>query len=267
MKQNPFNIAGKIIIVTGAAGNLGTGYVQALADADAIVYAFDKDVKKLNEVFENNPTRNIIPMAVDLTIEDDVRKAVNAVLKMSPHIDGLVNNAAINPAVGVDDGTNLFAPYEEYSIDLFRKEIDANLTSMMITMKCVVPSMVARKIGSIINIASEVSVGAHDHRVYQTPGKYKSPAYSASKTAVVGLSRQWAARLGEHNVRVNAVSIGGVKFPSVPEDFAKRFGGMNMLGRMANPHEYDATIQYLLSDASSFITGSNLIIDGGKSAW
>ncbi len=266
MNDNSFNLEGKVVIVTGAAGNLGVGYAKFLAESGAVVFAWDRNEEKLYKAFESRNTL-LFPKALDLTQESEVINATKEVINAHGRIDGLINNAAMNPAIGVDDGTDLFAPYENYSIDLFRKEIDANITSMMITMKCVAPTMIQQRYGSIVNVASEVAVIAHDHRVYQTPDKYKSPAYAASKSAVLGLSRQWAARLGEHNVRVNSISIGGVKSPGVPEDFAKRFGDMNMLRRMANPGEYNATMQYLLSDASSFMTGTNLIIDGGKSAW
>ncbi len=263
--EHAFNIEGKVIIVTGAAGNLGIGYVTSLVAAGAVVYAWDKNEERLTSVLA--PSSQCIPMAIDLTDESAVQAAVASIVASHGRIDGVVNNAAMNPAVGVDDGTDLFAPYESYSIELFRKEMDANVVSMMIVMKAVAPTMIAQKRGVFVNIASEVAVVAHDHRVYATPNKYKSPGYAASKAAVVGLTRQWAARLGEHNVRVNAVSIGGVQFPTIPADFAERFGNMNMLMRMARPDEYNATIQYLLSDASSFMTAANIVIDGGKSAW
>ncbi len=265
--QDLFSVKDKVIIVTGAAGNLGVGYVRSLHEAGAIVYAWDRNVEKLKTAFGETPSASLIPRVIDLTSEAEVTEAVSEILKAHNRIDGLLNNAAMNPAVGADHGTDLFAPYESYSIELFRREMDANIVSMMITMKAVAPIMMKQKYGSIVNVASEVAVIAHDHRVYETPDKYKSPAYAASKTAVLGLSRQWAARLGEHNVRVNSISIGGVQSPGVPEDFAKRFGNMNMLMRMAKPNEYNATMQYLLSDASSFMTGTNLILDGGKTAW
>ncbi len=264
--MNPFDIKGKVVVVTGAAGNLGSGYVRSLSEAGAVVYAFDIDEGKYHSVF-GDKSRCGVFVPVDLTHEEDVQRAMGMIIKEHGKIDGLINNAAMNPAVGADSSEDLFAPYESYSIELFRREMDANITSMMITIKSVTPTMIAQKSGSIVNVASEVSVGAHDHRVYNTTGKYKSPAYVASKTAVLGLTRQWAARLGEHNVRVNAISIGGVQVPTIPHDFAERFGKMNMLMRMARPGEYDATMQYLLSDASSFMTGTNIVIDGGKSAW
>lgn len=261
--MNPFDVQGKVVIVTGAAGNLGSGYVAALVNAGATVVAWDVQPAKLASI----GTLAYVVGTVDITDESAVKAAVEEVVHHFGRIDALINNAAMNPAVGDPESAKQSVPYEEYPIGLFKRELEANVVGMMIATKHVAPAMMRQKKGSIINIASEVSTIAHDHRVYDTPGKYKSPAYTASKAAVLGLTRQWAARLGEHNVRVNAVSLGGVKSPGVPEGFAKRFGGMNMLGRMARPGEYDATMVYLCSDASSFMTGGNLIIDGGKSAW
>ena len=254
--KNIFDIQGKVIIVTGAGGYLGRGYCTSLAEAGATVIGWSDrlyDGVKLD--------------IVDITNEEQVKNAVANVVATHGHIDGLVNNAAMNPWPGDPDADKQFVPYEEYPIDLFRKEMEVNLTGAMITMKHVAPIMIKQKSGSIVNVASEAGVVAHDHRVYQSPGRYKSPAYVASKTAVIGLTRQWAARLGEHGVRVNSFSPGGVYNPAMPEEFMKRFGAMNMLGRMAKHGEYEATMVYLLSDASSFMTASNLVIDGGKTAW
>jgi NAD(P)-dependent dehydrogenase (short-subunit alcohol dehydrogenase family) len=266
MKKDLFDIKGKVVIVTGAGGKLGSGYAKYLAAAGAYIYAWDHTMANLKSVL-GKETKNLRMQEVDITDESAVVYAIAEILKKHKRIDGVVNNAAMNPAVGSDDAKKQFVPYEHYEIELFRKEMDTNVTGMMIIMKHVASVMMKQGTGSIVNVASEIAVIAHDHRVYQAKDRYKSPAYAASKTAVVGLSRQWAARMGEFNVRVNSISIGGVASPGIPEDFAKRFGAMNMLGRMARPHEYEATIQYLLSDASSFMTGNNLVIDGGKSAW
>lgn len=259
--NNPFDVSGKVVIVTGAGGQLGSGYAEALTDAGAIVSAWDKDDASLSKISAAHRE------AVDITDERAVHAAVEKIVKEYGKIDGLINNAAMNPAVGSEDAQKQFVPYEDYPIELFRKELNVNIGGAMVCTKQVAPQMMKQHSGSIVNIASEVSTIAHDHRVYQTPNKYKSPAYTASKTAILGLTRQWAARLGEYNVRVNAVSLGGVFKEGLPADFVQRFGAMNMLGRMAQPREYDATMIYLLSDASSFMTGTNVTIDGGKAAW
>lgn len=254
--KNPFDISGKVVILTGAGGYLGRGYTKALSEAGAMVIGWS-----------DRPYEGVELEIVDVTNEEQVRQAVANVVSMHGRIDGLINNAAMNPWPGDSDADKQFVPYEDYPIELFRKELDINLTGMMITMKHVAPVMMKQGSGSIVNVASEAGVAAHDHRVYQNPGRYKSPAYVASKTAVIGLTRQWAARVGEYGVRVNSFSPGGVHNPAMPEDFMKRFGAMNMLGRMAKHGEYEATMQYLLSDASSFMTASNVVIDGGKTAW
>lgn len=254
--KNIFDIEGKVVILTGAGGYLGRGYTKALSNAGASVIGWS-----------DRPYEGVELDIVDITDEDQVKSAVARVVEKHSRIDGLINNAAMNPWPGDPNADKQFVPYEDYPIDLFRKEIDINLTGMMITMKHVAPVMLKQGGGSIINVASEAGVAAHDHRVYQSPGRYKSPAYVASKTAIIGLTRQWAARLGEHGIRVNSFSPGGVYNSAMPDDFMKRFGAMNMLGRMAQPGEYAGIIQFLLSDASSFMTASNLLADGGKTAW
>lgn len=257
--QNPFDLTGRVIILTGADGFLGSQYAAHLLGVGAIVVAWDRVQPHIGSV------RSV----VDITDEITIRSAVRDTLDEFGRIDCLVNNAAMNPAVGSGDPSAQFAPYEDYDMDLFRREFEVNVFGMMACIKHVAPKMMARKYGSIVNVASEVSLIAHDHRVYgpELGRKFKSPAYTASKTAVLGLTRQWAARLGNHNVRVNALSIGGVEREEMPADFVDRFAATTMLRRMAQSGEYCATLQYLLSDASSFMTGNNMIVDGGKHAW
>ena len=268
--KNPFTVEKKVVIITGGAGFLGKQYTEALGRAGATVIIWDKyDSKTLKQVVKGLGQSGIrvVGEVVDITDEKAVRSATRKVMKQFKRIDALINNAAMNPKVGGDEVKALFVPYEEYSIDLWEKELRVNLTGMMICTKAVAPIMIQQRAGSVINIASEVANIAHDHRVYNDPRKFKSIAYTTSKTAVLGFTRQWAARLGRYNVRVNAFSPGGVQGEKVPLDFAARFGDMNMLGRMAQIGEYNGIIQFLISDASRFMTGSNLIVDGGKSAW
>lgn len=266
-----FSLKDKVIIITGGTGNLGVDYCAGLLKAGATVISWDLNPKteevskKLKELgADTNKFQNL---KVDITNESEVQAAVKKCVHSFGRIDALINNAAMNPAVGTDESKKLFVPYEDYPIELWEKELKVNLTGMMICIKAAAPVMMRQKGGSIVNVASEVSNIAHDHRVYNEPGKFKSVAYTTSKTGVLGLTRQWAARLGSYNVRVNAFSPGGVQSPNVPEEFVERFGGMNMLGRMAKPGEYNGVIIFLCSDASSFMTGANLTVDGGKSAW
>lgn len=268
--QDVFLVKEKIIIITGGAGYLGMQYAEILGKAGAKVVVWDNKDREAMKKCENELKKKKVPVVVitvDITNEDLVKKAVMEVIKKFKTIDVLINNAAMNPAVGSEEAKKLFVPYEEYPIELWRKELEVNLTGMMICTKTVAPIMIKKGSGSIINVASEVSNIAHDHRVYNQKNKYKSPAYVTTKTGVIGFTRQWAARLGEYGIRVNAFSPGGVYKDGMPEDFVKLFGNTNMFGRMAKPFEYAGPILFLSSDASSFMTGANLTVDGGKSAW
>jgi len=248
-----FSLQGKVCIITGGEGFLGKHYVGAMKEAGGIVVSLDN---------AGEPD-----FQVDITDEKAVKEVIEKIVAKHGRIDVLINNAAMNPAVGDKNSDKLFAPVDEYPLELWVKELQVNLTGMFICSKAVIPVMKKQGKGVIVNVASEVSEIAHDHRVYNTPGKYKSPAYVTTKTGVVGLTRALAAQLGQYNIRVNSFSPGGVENPKMPKDFVERFGSTNMFSRMAQPDEYNAAIVFLCSGASSFMTGHNLVIDGGKSAW
>lgn len=265
-----FNIKNKVVIITGGAGFLGWQYAKALASVGAIVVIWDKInlqiTRKFIDILKKNFGCNCLPVKVDITSEEHVKRAVNEVFKRFNKIDILINNAAMNPAVGSTESEAQFVPYEEYPIRLWQNELSVNLTGSMICTKYVAPIMIKQKRGVIINIASELSEIAYDHRIYKK-GKYKSVAYITTKTGILGLTRAWAARLGEYNIRVNAFSPGGMQTVRHDKSFVEKYSSLNMLGRMAQINEYNGAILFLCSDASAFMTGHNLVIDGGKSAW
>ncbi|MDO8676861.1 MAG: SDR family oxidoreductase [Candidatus Azambacteria bacterium] len=248
-----FSMEGKVVIITGGAGFLGMQYAKALSKAGAKVVLWDKN-------------DHIVLSYVDVTSESSVRKATERVLKGEGRIDVLINNAGMNPAVGSDEAKQMFAPYEEYPIDLWKKEIDVDLTGMMICTQAVAKQMMKQGSGVIVNIASEVANIAVDNRIYGE-GKFKSIAYIVAKSGILGLTRAWASYLGKYGVRVNAFSPGGMPKAEVPKDFKERYSSLNMLGRMAEVNEYNGAMLFLCSDASSFMTGTQLVMDGGKSAW
>lgn len=252
-KANLFSLEGKVAILTGGAGLLGTQYAEALRAAGATVVIWDKAGQE----------------PVDITDEAQVRRAAETAVQTYGRVDILVNNAAMAAPLGSPDADKQFAPYEEYPLELWEQELKVNLTGAMLCTKAVAPVMMRQKSGSIINVASEVSVIAHDHRIYNDlkERKFKSIAYVTTKAALLGFTRQWAARLGAYGVRVNAFSPTGVRTDAQPADFAERYAQTIMLGRMARPEEYNGVIVFLASDASAFMTGHNLIADGGKSAW
>ncbi|MDD5071983.1 MAG: SDR family oxidoreductase [Patescibacteria group bacterium] len=263
-----FNVRGKVIIITGGVGVLGMQYAQTLGRAGATIVLLDNvDKPTFTKRLSNFSGIKITGFCIDISDEPAVQRTIQQVVKKFNRIDVLINNAAMNPAVGSKDSEKQFVAIDNYPVDLWERELKVNLTGMFICIKAVIPFMKKQKSGVIVNIASEVSNIAHDHRVYDKPGKYKSPAYVTSKTGVLGLTRACAAQLGEFNIRVNSFSPGGVGNANLPPEFVKRFGGANMLGRMAESDEYNSAILFLCSDASLFMTGQNLIMDGGKSSW
>ncbi len=263
--SNPFSLDGKVIILTGGMGFLGQQYSEALVQAGAHVIIFD-DKNKIEKtgVFLND---RCIYEQVDITIEEQVRGAVVRVFNKFGKIDSLINNAAMNPAVGNPESAKLSGPYEAHPIDLWRKELEVNLTGMQICIQSVVPYMMKAKQGTIINIASEVSSIAYDWTDVYPSGKFKSLAYITTKHGVIGLTRGWAAYLGTYNIRVNSFSPGGMQTDKMSPEFVVAYGKKNMLKSMAQVNDYNAHIIFLCSDASARITGHNLIADGGKSAW
>lgn len=245
--QDLFDVKGRVIIITGGSGFLGTQYRSSLGSAGAIVENFD---------IETN---------VDVTDESSLRSAVAAVLKKHGKIDGLVTNAAANPKADEDPRKGPWAPYSEFPAELFRSELDLNLTGSFLAAKIVSKTMMEAKRGSIVFIGSDLGLIGPTNSLY-AEGRFKDIAYGASKAGVLGLMRFFAAYLGPFNVRANALVPGGM-FRGHDPEFARKNGALNMLGRMARENEYNGAIQFLLSDASSYMTGASLIIDGGRTAW
>lgn len=245
--QNIFDVTGRVIIITGGSGFLGTQYRKALEKAGAVVENFDVDT------------------GVDVTNEKSLQNAVSEVIKKNGKIDGLITNAAANPKA--DEGTSggPWAPYSEFATDLFRKELDLNLVGSFLAAKTIAKPMMEKRRGSIIFIGSDLALIGPANYLYPE-GRFKDIAYGTSKAGVLGLMRFFAAYLGSHNIRVNTLIPGGM-FRGHDPEFAKKNGALNMLGRMSQEGEYNGPVQFLLSDASSYMTGACLVVDGGRTAW
>lgn len=271
-KQKPFSAFSmdeRVVIITGGAGFLGMQYARALGAAGAKVVLWDKLDRQTLDARATELQKDgicVLVSSLDITDEKATHDAARSAAYHLGRIDALINNAAMNPVPGVSEAEKQFAPYEDYPLNLWKQEVETNLTAPHICIQAVAPIMMKQRSGSIVNIASELSVIAYDHRVY-APGKRKSPGYITTKTGVLGLTRAWAAHLGEYGIRVNAFSPGGMNNGRLPEDFVKKYANLNMLGRMGRIGEYSNAIIFLCSDASSFMTGHNLVMDGGKTAW
>lgn len=254
-----FKLDGKVIIITGGAGFLGTHYVEAVREAGGIPIIADINTK--TDIKKHH-------YAVDITDKALVKTFVNDVQTRFGHIDGLINNAAIDPKfdpVHLQEHSSLF---EEYSLDEWNESLSVNATGMFLCCQAVGSVMVSQNYGSIVNISSIYGLLGPDQRLYEKSNSksYKPVAYSVGKSSVLGLTRYLATYWSGKNIRVNTLTLGGV-FNGHDKEFVKRYSEKNPLCRMARADEYNAAIVFLLSEASSYMTGSNLIIDGGWTAW
>ena len=259
-----FSLNGRVAVVTGGAGKLGMKHAEVLQAAGANVFLWDVDPETSTKAQSLGP--NVFGVNVDITDLAAVKKAVRGIKTRFERIDILINNAALDAKPERPESKLQFSPYEEYSIDMWNKEIAVGLTGAQVCTQAVAPIFMEQKNGVVLNILSTLAVDAPDNRVYEK-GKFKSVAYVTIKTALLGLTRAWASYLGPYNVRVNAVTFGGVNFGTHDTNFLDKKAAQIMLGRRAGPNEYQGVVLFLCSDASKFMTAANVVVDGGKTAW
>lgn len=271
--NNALDVSGRTIIVTGGAGLLGREYGHALVAAGASVVLADIDGPCVAEIAANltGQPGSAIGVAVDVTDETSVAALVRTTCDAFGRIDGLVNNAALNPAVSRDQAGEFDVPFERYSLELWNRTLAVNLTGMFLCAREVAPAMLTQGRGTIVNISSTYGLVGPDQRLYEpeTAGGrrgFKPVAYSVTKSGVLGFTRYLATYWAGTGIRVNTLTPGGVLHDQ-PEEFVRRYSARTVLGRMAERHEYSAGLLFLLSDASSYMTGSNLVLDGGWTAW
>ena len=205
---------------------------------------------------------------VDISIEKNVLSLKKNILTDFKKIDGLINNAAYTNITAIKDSANIFAPFEKFSFKVWKKMLDVNLSSVFNCCKVFGPQMVKQRKGTIVNVASIYGMVGTDQRIYGN-SEINSPApYAAAKGGIINLTRYLAAYWHKKNIRVNTLTPGGVldkKFQK--QNFIEKYSRKTILGRMASRDEYNGAILFLMSDASSYMTGSNLVIDGGWTAW
>ncbi|MDX2129580.1 MAG: SDR family oxidoreductase [Chloroherpetonaceae bacterium] len=267
-----FSLQDKVAIVTGALGLLGKQHCLALAEAGASVVVTDINHEKCVE-FANELSKSYAPslgFGANITSKDSIEKLRDAALSQFGHIDILVNNAAINDMFENPTAAADLSKFENYPLDLWQKSIDVNVTGVFICAQIIGTQMAKQGKGSIINVASTYGIVAPDQSIYKKPDGsqtfWKSIAYPATKGAVISMTRFLATYWGEKGVRANSLSPGGVE-NSQDEYFLKNYSAKTPLGRMAENTDYKGAIVFLASDASSYMTGSNLVVDGGWTAW
>jgi NAD(P)-dependent dehydrogenase (short-subunit alcohol dehydrogenase family) len=267
MKPNLFSVQDKIIIITGGLGQLGRQFSKVLEDNGAKVVVFDK--KKPSEIADEHSRKNYLYLEVDVTNKDAIQKALDIIKTQWGIPNGLINNAALDFPPGSSAEEN--GPFETYPELSFEKIMDVNVKGVFLMSQVVGAAMAEAGRGSIVNINSIYGLVSPDQNIYayrRNKGEvfYKPVAYSVSKSALLNLTRYLSTYWGAKNVRVNTLTFGGV-FNNQDEHFLKAYCPKVPLGRMAREDEYNGAVIFLMSEASSYMTGSNLVIDGGWTAW
>lgn len=266
-----FDLRGKVAVVTGGVGILGQHFCAGLAESGANVVVVDlqgETAQKSAQLLVERYKIKAIGLGCDVSEPKSVQAMVAEVVAEFGEINILHNNAAGKS----DDLDAFFAPFEEYRFDQWRQIMAVNLDGMFLIAQAVGKQMVAQgRGGSIIQTASIYGVMAPDHRIYEGSfylgRQINTPAvYTASKAAVIGLTKHLATYWADKGIRVNTLTPGGTE-SGQNEEFKRRYSARIPLGRMANTHEMVGALLYLASDASSYVTGQNIIVDGGLSAW
>jgi NAD(P)-dependent dehydrogenase (short-subunit alcohol dehydrogenase family) len=270
--QDMFDLTGKTAFITGGGGLLGKQHAETIIEAGGKAIIADFNIISavattgfLNEKYDRECA---FPCFIDVTRKDLVEKAVAKYDK----IDILINNAAKDPKVNAQDGLTPDARFETMSPEYWYTGIDAIVNGTFFCSQVVANKMLEGNGGVILNIASDLGVIAPDQRIYRKEGvpenmqNVKPITYSAAKWAVIGMTKYLATYFAGRGIRVNALSPSGV-YNDHPEEFVHKLSNLIPMGRMANIDEYKGAVLFLCSDASSYMTGANLIIDGGKSVW
>jgi len=270
MKNNNFNLLNKFSLITGSSGLLGREHAEALLEIGSNLVLTDLDFnklkklkKKLNHQF---PELKILIFKMDVTREKSIKKIINKLNKNKIKIDVLINNAAIDSKVTKNNNMTNTGKLNNISLGLWNKHLEVGLTGAMLCSKHFGGMMTKNKNGGVIlNIASDLSVIAPNHSIYNK-GTYKPVMYSVVKHGLIGLTKYISTYWNNQKIRCNAISPGPIKTDQ-PKSFVNKLKKQIPLNRLAQKGEYRGAIQFLCTDSSKYMTGQNIIIDGGRSVW
>ena len=276
MNKSKFDLSGRTALITGGAGLLGYQHALALlaCNADVVLTDINEDLlfKATKRIRAETSRRNVENILMDVTDENNVRNVSLNLKYANKKVDILINNAAIDSKVDKENNISNSSRLEKFEVADWDRQLAVGLKGAFICSKIFGHEMSLNGGGVILNIASDLSVIAPDQRLYSgaannvSESATKPVTYSVIKHGLIGLTKYLATYWPDKNVRCNALSPGGV-FNNQDSDFVNRIQNLIPLGRMAEVDEYQAAVQFLCSDASAYMTGQNLVLDGGRSVW
>lgn len=258
-------LKGRRALITGATGGLGRVMADTLAELGAHLYLVDRpgsDMKALADELTKRWSVDVIPFHCDLEQQDQRLQLIREVKASNEGLGILINNAAF---VGTSDLRGWAVPFEQQSIDTWRRAFEVNLTAVFELCQSFAPELVSSEGGNIINVASIYGEYGPDWALYEGTTMGNPAAYGASKGGLIQLTR-WLATTLAPKVRVNSIAPGGV-LRGQPEAFVTRYAARTPLARMASEDDFRGAVAYLASDLSSYVTGQNLCVDGGWGVW
>lgn len=263
-----FDLSNKTTILTGSAGRLGSQFANILAEAGANLILIDINEKQ-NVLLANSLKKKfhtkVSTFSIDISDKDSLQNASKQILKKYNKIDVLINNAFFNPSINQKSETMNF---DTFPLEIWNKVISVNLTGVFLCCQIFGKVMAKQKSGSIVNISSIYGMVGPDQRIYGNSKLNSQVSYAATKGSIVNITRYLASYWHRKNVRVNTLTLGGVMDKSyMKKSFIDKYSEKTILGRMASKDDYNGALLFLTSDASSYMTGSNLVIDGGWTAW
>ena len=272
--QEKFDLAGRVAVVTGGVGLLGAEFCRTLAEAGAAVAVVDLNASASQQIADTLTKNGHSAQSItaDITSPDSVKVMLEKTVSTFGRLDILVNSAALDPKFDPDAIQKGIAPgaFEDYPLEQWNAAMNVNLTgTFLVTQACVKQMLAQGKKGSIINICSTYGLNGPDQGIYIKDGErvaYKPVYYTVTKAGVMGFTKYLAAYYAGTEIRVNALTPGGV-FNHHEDYFVKNYSAKTILGRMANKDEMNGALLFLASDASSYMTGNNLVVDGGWTAW
>ena len=270
-----FDLTDKVAIITGGAGFLGEMHAEAIAGAGANPVLADVKGTLAEDVARRISVKykvKALGIRTDITSKEDIERLLKTVLNTFNRIDILINNVANDPKVKEGSRNIEWSRFENFPLDQWNEDVKIGLTGTFLCSQVIGTEMARRRSGVILNISSDLGVIAPDQRIYKKEGHpeemqaVKPVSDSVVKHGIIGLTKYLATYWAGKRIRVNALCPGGV-YNNQPEDFVKKLTSLIPMARMAKRDEYKAAILFLVSEASSYMTGSTLIVDGGRSCW